>query len=145
MVRSVEMWVYDISNPGIRSMLELVLGIKVTGIWHTSVVVFGREYYFQSGIRADVPGSTPFGTPVRKEAFGESLLSSEEFDRFLLEQQALFSEQTYDLLENNCNHFSDVVLKCLVGRGTPEYVMALSDLLKGSPLAKIVKTALGSA
>lgn len=38
--------------------------LQVDGVWHTSVVLRGREYYFGHGINVAVPGTTPCGSPV---------------------------------------------------------------------------------
>lgn len=38
-----------------------MIGQQVDGIWHTGIVVYGKEYYFGGGISYDPPGRTPFG------------------------------------------------------------------------------------
>lgn len=36
-------------------------GRHIEGVWHTGVVVYGKEYYFGGGVSYDAPGYTPFG------------------------------------------------------------------------------------
>lgn len=39
----------------------MLLGKVIEGVWHTGIVVYGKEYYFGGGISYDPPGMTPFG------------------------------------------------------------------------------------
>lgn len=47
------------------------------GIWHTSVVVYGQEFYFGQGIMASVPGATQHGNPLQVVDIGETFLPLE--------------------------------------------------------------------
>ena len=38
-----------------------LVGRFIEGVWHTGIVVFGKEYYFGGGISYDPPSMTPFG------------------------------------------------------------------------------------
>ncbi|KPJ03664.1 PPPDE peptidase domain-containing protein 2 [Papilio xuthus] len=45
----VELYVYDLTH-GLAALLSpSILGRQVAGVWHTAVVVFGREYFYGSG------------------------------------------------------------------------------------------------
>lgn len=142
MSSSVEVWVYDISNGLAKQFLGSVFGEEIEGIWHTSVVAYGKEYYFFSGIKQAVPGTTHFGTPVEKIPFGHTTTGETAFDNFLKEKDSLFTEATYDIFENNCNHFSDAVLMFLVQQKIPSYIMELSLLLQSTPIGAVIKTIL---
>ena len=37
---------------------------QIAGIWHTSVVVGGFEYFYGGGVQKAMAGSTPYGHPV---------------------------------------------------------------------------------
>ncbi len=37
---------------------------QIAGIWHTSVVVGGFEYFYGGGVQKALAGSTPYGHPV---------------------------------------------------------------------------------
>lgn len=60
----VELWIYDLSRGFAKLVSEQFLGFKVEAIYHTSAVLFDREYYFaagkgddSSGIKIIVPGT----------------------------------------------------------------------------------------
>lgn len=56
--RTVELYIYDLTNGMASMMSQLLLGRHIEGIWHTAVVVFGREYFFGGhGIQAIHPVS----------------------------------------------------------------------------------------
>lgn len=38
---------------------------QVDGIWHSGVVIRGREYFFGYGIHIEPAGKTMFGTPTQ--------------------------------------------------------------------------------
>ena len=42
----------------------MLLGKQIDGVWHTSVVVGGTEFFFGCGVQRAVPGSTHFGRPL---------------------------------------------------------------------------------
>ncbi|KPJ12379.1 PPPDE peptidase domain-containing protein 2 [Papilio machaon] len=45
----VDLYVYDLTR-GLAALLSpSILGRQVAGVWHTAVVVFGREYFYGSG------------------------------------------------------------------------------------------------
>ena len=51
-------------------MLTSWLVVQIDGIWHTSIVVGGKEYYFGGGVQEAPAGHTPYGTPVDVVAMG---------------------------------------------------------------------------
>lgn len=52
----VELWVYDLSNGLARQLSVPFLGTAIDAVYHTSVVVHGKEFFFGHGILATDPG-----------------------------------------------------------------------------------------
>ena len=48
-----------------KAFSPMFLGKQIDGIWHTGIVVYGKEYYFGGGICAGIPKQTPYGYPVQ--------------------------------------------------------------------------------
>ncbi|KAG0431658.1 hypothetical protein HPB47_021598, partial [Ixodes persulcatus] len=44
----VQLYIYDLSRGLAKSLTPLFLGKQIPGIWHTSIVAYGREYFFGS-------------------------------------------------------------------------------------------------
>jgi hypothetical protein len=55
---TVTLFVYDLSNGMAKSMSLALTGKQIDGIWHTAVVVYGKEYFFGRGIEVLSPGHT---------------------------------------------------------------------------------------
>lgn len=55
---TVLLYIYDLSS-GLASMMSpALLGRHIEGIWHTSIVIYGREYFYGShGIQSVPPVS----------------------------------------------------------------------------------------
>jgi hypothetical protein len=65
----VELYIYDLSNGMARQFAPLFgINFEIEGIWHTSLVVHGSEWFFGSqGIQICSPGGTSMGPPLRQE------------------------------------------------------------------------------
>lgn len=52
----VQLYAYDVTNGMCGQMSQEILGRCIEGVWHTSVVVFDREFFYDSsGIQSCVP------------------------------------------------------------------------------------------
>ncbi len=49
-----------------------------------------------------------------------------------------FSAQTYDLLRNNCNNFSDAVARFLTGQGIPGHILELPQRVLSTPMGQML-------
>jgi len=81
--------------------------LQFDGIWHTGVVVFGKEFFFGGGIQQGSPGRTPYGFPVQKLSLGTTHIPEDVMQEFLREISPRFTFETYNILANNCNNFSN--------------------------------------
>jgi hypothetical protein len=135
----VTLHIYDLSGGLAASWSPLVLGRRIEAIYHTGVVVFQREYYFGGGIQQASPGGTVYGRPMRVLFLGETAIDEETLQDFLHGIASRFQVETYDLLTNNCNHFSDELCRFLTGRGIPEEILQLPQLVLNTPLGPILR------
>lgn len=74
---SVQLYVYDLSQGMARVLSMGMVGKQIDAIWHTSVVVHGREFFFGQGVMDSVPGQTHHGRPVEIVQMGRTELSRE--------------------------------------------------------------------
>lgn len=126
--------VYDVSNGAAKELSRSLLGLELEGIWHTSVVVHEKEYYFMGGIQKRPPGTTEFGVPVKTISYGETLIAEAELEVYLREINDRFTEETYNLFKNNCNNFSNEVLLYLVSKEIPKKILDLPMLIQSTPM-----------
>jgi len=70
MTERVTLLVYDISMGMAKTMGQMIIGQYVEALYHTAIVVFGREYYFGGGICNSSPKCTPYGNPIAEVELG---------------------------------------------------------------------------
>lgn len=136
----VVLHLYDLSNGVAQTLSPYVVGQQLEGIWHTGIVVYGKEYYYAKDTVFDNPGLTSFGEPTRKIHLGHTLWRQDEFHEFVVNNlKPRFHRDTYDVITNNCNHFSDCVTVYLLGRHVPEEVMKQPQWLLQSKFVRVLR------
>lgn len=128
--------IYDISNGMAKIMSEQLLGFKIEGIWHTALEVYGKEFYFQNGLRNQMPGTTPFGQCVERLLMGSTDCKETELLDFLSGGGNLWNSRTYDLFDNNCNHFTSWLCKFLLDKDIPKHILDLPERVKETEFFK---------
>lgn len=136
---SVELLVYDLSK-GMAKMMSLALtGKQFDGIWHTSIVIHDTEFYYSQGINAITPLSSEHGEPVKRTKMGTTAQSLADIKLLLKDLEDVFTVDAYHIINNNCNHFTDVVLKKLELKGCPDDIMSLAAEVMATPFGAMVK------
>lgn len=135
----VSLHVYDLSQGMARQLSPALLGRQINGIWHTGIVVYGKEYYFGGGILHDVPFRTPYGTPAEVHNLGNTEIPQEMFEDFLNGIRGKYAMEKYHLLENNCNHFSSECSQFLLGKDIPNHISGLPAEVLNTPFGMMLK------
>lgn len=132
---------YDISGNATKNLSRILFGRKIEGIWHTSVLAFGYEWWFGGDCFQSRPFSTPFGpTPDKVEDLGETTRTLQELKEFMkTKMRKKYNYATYDVITNNCNNFTNDISYFLIHRGIRRSIISLpGDLLSGG-LAKLMR------
>ncbi|XP_026813500.1 uncharacterized protein LOC113554042 isoform X2 [Rhopalosiphum maidis] len=134
----VVLYVYDLTGGMAKSFGQSLLQKNIEGIWHTAIIVFGKEYFFGSnGISVCDPGTTALGNPLRTHSLGKTCLPEDVFQEYLrgLEQDT-FSADKYNLLRHNCNNFSNEISQFLCGNCIPSYILDLPNEILNTPFGQ---------
>ncbi|KAI5698581.1 hypothetical protein M8J75_008872 [Diaphorina citri] len=136
--QEVELYIYDLSQGMAAALSNIIIQKHIDGIWHTAIVVYGKEIYFgASGISAVPPGTTVLGPPLRKEKLGVTQVPQEIlFDYLNGLASSTFAGHTYSLLTHNCNTFSNELSQFLVGKQIPQYILDLPNEALSSPIVQ---------
>lgn len=138
--QEVLLHMYDLSNGSATNMAPYIIGEKLEGVWHTGTVVYGKEYYYSKDTVFADAGDTSFGKPTRIVSLGYTLWRQEELHEFVTtELKPVFQRDTYDVVCNNCNHFSDRLCMFLVGKQCPQEVLRQPDLLLKSRSVRVIR------
>jgi len=138
----VALHVYDLSGGLARALGPALLGKALGGVWHTGVAVFGEEYFFGDGICVARAGGTHHGTPQEVLPMGVTQVPRAVLLEWVEASRAEFSRSTYSLLHHNCNHFSDALLRFLVGGEVPAHIKDLPQEVLSTPLGALLGPAL---
>eukprot|EP00762_Andalucia_godoyi_P003043 ANDGO_04169.mRNA.1 DeSI-like protein At4g17486 len=102
------------------------------GVFHSGIEVYGVEYSFGGGLGSatGVFGIEPRsaeGVVFRETVvLGETKLSRSEVERIVWDMARDWPSNSYDLLERNCNVFSDALAQRILGVGVPGFVNRLA-------------------
>ncbi|CAG90552.2 DEHA2G12276p [Debaryomyces hansenii CBS767] len=144
----VKVYVYDLSHGLAAVYAPSILGINIDAIYHTSVVVYDKEHYINQGINTSTPGTTKYGTPKEVLDMGKTFVTPDIFEDFLDElrnhEDLKYNSVKYDLFDNNCNHFTDVLLDFLVGKNLEDRILKLPQQVLNSPNGHILRQMIGS-
>lgn len=144
----VKVYVYDLSNGLAAAFAPLILGINIDAIYHTSVVIYNKEHYIDQGIKISAPGKTKYGVPREVIDMGETYVTEDIFHDFLDElrnhEDLKYDAVKYDIFDNNCNHFTDVLLDFLVGKNLEDRILKLPQQVLNSPNGQILRQMIGS-
>lgn len=140
----VKVYVYDLSR-GLASVLSpQILGVSLDAIYHTSIVIYDKEYYIDQGIKINSPpGTTKYGTPIEIKSYGKCYITPDILDEFLQELRThpdmKYSAEKYHLFDNNCNHFTSVMLEFLTGNPLDEYILELPQQVLNTPNGQLLR------
>ncbi|KAI7885434.1 PPPDE putative peptidase domain-containing protein [Mucor mucedo] len=138
MSEPVKLYVYDLSQGMARSMSRSLTGKQIDGIWHTSVVVFGQEFYFGQGIMASAPGTTQHGRPLEVIDMGETYLPLEVVVEYIDSLRSVYTAEKYHLLDFNCNTFSNDLCQFLCGKTIPGHITDLPAEFLNTPFGQSI-------
>ncbi|XP_019873362.1 uncharacterized protein LOC109601562 isoform X2 [Aethina tumida] len=140
MSHTVELYIYDLSRGFASSMSQMLIGKQIDGIWHTSVVVYNREYFFgSSGIESCNPAGTALGKPLKIKKLGETQVPYSVFIEYLNGlSTSTYLASTYSLFTHNCNNFSEEIAQFLCGSSIPKYILDLPNEVLQSSLLNVI-------
>jgi len=119
--------VYDLLPPGkLSSMLWAIGG----SLLHSGVVINDKEYAYgghdkrgMSGVYWTKPRMEPPGGTFRCELLqGFTIRPAEEIEAIIKDVSQKFQGTSYNLLTNNCNHFTSYLCEQLTSRPAPSWL-----------------------
>ncbi|KAI9780611.1 MAG: hypothetical protein M1816_002807 [Peltula sp. TS41687] len=119
--------VYDLLPPGRLSSALWLLG---TPLLHSAVVIKDKEYAYGgheerglSGVYWTTPRTEPPGARFRSVILhGLTTQTDDEIEKTIQEVSEEFPGTSYNLLNRNCNHFTNALCRRLTSRSAPRWL-----------------------
>lgn len=132
----VTLYVYDLTRGMAKQLSPMLLGKRIEGVWHTAINVHDIEIFYGGGICTSKPKCTPYGYPNKEIILGYTDTPKELVDEFLGDLKAEYTADKYNLINHNCNHFTNSLSECLLGKGIPTDILDQHKVLINSPFGK---------
>lgn len=141
--QEVTLHLYDISNGLANKISPYMVSKQLEGLWHSGLCVFGKEYFFSRDTVFDEAGGTSFGKPKKVINLGVTLWRQSELHKYIVDElKPVFHRETYDIVQNNCNHFTDRLCLFLLGKHLPEEVLEQTGVLTSSTTIRMLRPVL---
>lgn len=140
----VTLLVYDLSNGMAKQLSPMLLGKRIDGVWHTSILVYDTEYFYGGGICSSKPRKTRFGYPVKELVLGSTEIPKDILFEYLNELKGKFKPENYNLIKHNCNHFSNTLAEFLTGKSIPSDILNQHEALINSKMGSQIMPLLES-
>ena len=142
MSRTVQLYRYDLTNGMAAQMAPMLIGRPLEGIWHTSIVMDGTEFYFDGGVGivSGPAGATRFGPPLRSEVLGHTDKTTADLEAWNAAEMRAnrFGPDCYNLMLCNCNHYTQAASQFLMQKDIPDDVRLMIPTLLNTPLGRMI-------
>lgn len=145
----VQLAIYDLSNGIAKALSAQLLGPQhsIEIVPHTSILAFGKEYYFgSSGVEHTDPHhfrSTRQLFPIQIQDLGHTTVSQEEFEGWcqMHVENGLYASHSYDLFARNCNNFSHHAATegLRLKQAVPEWILDVPRRVLASPMGSLLR------
>ncbi|KAJ7505456.1 PPPDE putative peptidase domain-containing protein [Mycena galericulata] len=139
MASPVKLYIYDLSNGLAKQLSAQLTGRQIDGIWHSSIVVFGKEVFYGQGINMTLPGRSHHGQPLQVVDLGETSIDQETWEEYLEEMRDHYTADKYHLLDFNCNSFTNDCAGFLTGGSIPSFVRDLPTDFLSTPFGAALR------
>ncbi|CDU20706.1 PPPDE peptidase domain-containing protein, putative [Plasmodium yoelii] len=138
---NVKLKIYDLSRGMVKLWSPLLIGKQIGGVWHTAVLIYNMEYFYGGGIMC-LP-SNEFEShynikPVEIIDMGETEVDKTFFHDYLDGIRPNFTADKYNLINWNCNNFTNEACNFLLGKGIPEYILNTPYEVMSTPKGKLI-------
>jgi len=117
------------------------VAVRIDVAPHTGIQVYGKEYFWAGGIQKMAHEDfceTTGSRPVEILDLGTTAIPEDLFNDYILNLSGRYTAQTYDMLNNNCNNFTEECSTFLLGKSIPEHIRTAPEKVQNSCVGRIV-------
>ncbi|KAJ9142716.1 PUL-domain-containing protein [Pleurostoma richardsiae] len=138
----VHLLVYDLSGGMARNLSAGLLGFQLDAVYHTSIMLNGKEYVYDGNVVAIRPGSSHLGRPLQQIHLGKTDLPMDVVEEYIDSLREIYTVEAYNLWRHNCNNFSNDLATFLLGKGIPDHILHMPQAVLNSPFGQMLLPAL---
>jgi len=135
--------IVDMSKGLMKMAGEVMLGVKLDGVFHCNVHVHGKTTWFHLDGAHSGPAAPGDGAHVTFEARGRTSRTADEVDEWFAASP--YAADNYDLWSRNCNHFADALLAFLGVAPLPAMVTEVPAKVLASPMGAMLRPTIDKA
>ncbi|CXJ20638.1 conserved protein, unknown function [Plasmodium berghei] len=138
---NVKLKIYDLSRGMVKLWSPLLIGKQIGGVWHTAVLIYNMEYFYGGGIMCLPPNEFESHyniKPVEIIDMGETEVDKTFFHDYLDGIRPNFTTDKYNLINWNCNNFTNEACNFLLGKGIPQYILNTPYEVMSTPKGKLI-------
>jgi len=110
---------------------------------HTGISIYGVEYFFSGGVQCEALGFFSFNSNVPVHStldLGHTEIPRELFEEFCAELgRQRFHAEAYNLMDNNCDHFTNECANFLLGVSIPHDILHLPNRVLATPMGQMLR------
>lgn len=136
-VTPVYLHIYELSHGILHRHSKKVTGKYVKGVYHSAVVCYGMEFFFEGGITVTCAGRTRFGEKFDKVEIGHTNKPLSSFlDWAGQRSRSTYIFHSYHPTEHNCHTFTSDAISFLMGpeASLPSYLTETIDTIVKTPV-----------
>ncbi|CAD2113748.1 PPPDE peptidase domain-containing protein, putative [Plasmodium vinckei] len=138
---NVKLKIYDLSRGMVKLWSPLLIGKQIGGVWHTAILIYNMEYFYGGGIMCLPPYEFESHyniKPVEIIDMGETEVDQTFFHDYLDGIRPNFTTDKYNLINWNCNNFTNEACNFLLGKGIPQYILNTPYEVMSTPKGKLI-------
>lgn len=123
----VYLHIYDLTMGLICRHSTVILGRQIPGLYHSAIVCFGLEAYFEGGIAIAAAGRSRFGSTYHSLLLGHTTKGLPEYLAWIrVQERSFYQVHDYHITRHNCHHFTNRAAAFLVGADSliPSYLFS---------------------
>ncbi|CCW62790.1 unnamed protein product [Phytomonas sp. EM1] len=149
---TVYVHIYELTSGMLAKHGRKLLGLETSGAYHSALVCYGMEFYFEGGIAIAGAGRTRVGTNYKAVRLGSTAVSFHDFLRWVrARERDTYQLHDYNIKLHNCHHFTRKAAEFLLAErdALPRYLFTTTKELfrtkKGAALCEAMTVAIRGA
>ncbi len=134
---TVTAYIYDLSHGYAKEYSKQNFGVQVDIVYHVSIVLNKKEYWFCESIQSSDAKKSSYGSPCKQIDFGVTEFSEESLLVTIENMREEYNKNNYCKKTHSAIDFAQELLMVLTGKSLPDEILKQRGTLPKSLLDTI--------